>query len=123
MRRAVAILFGATMAAATCIAAISGCAGDPTTLGAGFTAGDSGTRLAAIRTAARDNDVSKVPDIARRLNDDDPAVRVAAIAALRRLTGQDYGYSPSGSEAEREAIMRRFIDTHRQQQSTGGTGR
>lgn len=82
------------------------------TLGRGFDATDSTTRLKAIREAARSNDQTAIAPLAHLLDDDDAAVRVASIAALRKLTGADLGYSPADPSEVRRAIGRRFVETY-----------
>lgn len=82
------------------------------TLGRGFDATDSTTRLKAIREAASANDQTAIASLAHLLDDDDPAVRVASIAALRKLTGADLGYSPADPSEVRRAIGRRFVETY-----------
>lgn len=53
---------------------------------------DPESRVRAIVQAAEVSDRQAVPLIVDRLDDEDEAVRVVAIEALRRLTGQDLGY-------------------------------
>jgi hypothetical protein len=50
--------------------------------------------IPAIKEAADKNDRSALPKLVEDLNDNDPAVRFAAISALEKMTGQtlDYHY-------------------------------
>lgn len=61
---------------------------------------------AAVQAAER-RDRSAVPHLVRMLDSDDPATRLVAGAALKRITGETLGYDPVGPESERrEAIAR-----------------
>ena len=62
---------------------------------------------AAARAVAEDR-TDLVPALVERLSDPDPAVRMFAGAALRKLTGKDFDFSPHGSAAEREAAVERW---------------
>jgi hypothetical protein len=64
-------------------------------------------RIPAIKRAVAEKDESSTADLVRQLDDDDPAVRLYAIAGLRRLTGQDLGYHYyDDKEARRPAVER-----------------
>lgn len=73
---------------------------------------DVGERVAAIRRAAERGDVSSVPHLVDRLEDEDVVVRFAAIMALEELTGDRLGYA-YGAAAEKRATAvsrwRRFV--------------
>lgn len=60
-------------------------------------------RLAAIVDAAERGDESAIPYCIEFLDSDDSATRVTAVAALRKLTGQAFGYEPGAPREEREA--------------------
>jgi HEAT repeat protein len=63
----------------------------------------SGTiRLHAIAQVAARRETSQVPALIERLDDEDPAVRLQAAAALREITGHDTGYEAYFSPAERQ---------------------
>jgi hypothetical protein len=53
-------------------------------------------------------DVVAVPELLRRLDDEDAVVRLSAHEALRRRTGQDFGYQPWADPAEREPAAARW---------------
>jgi hypothetical protein len=46
-----------------------------------------------------------VPALVGRLDDADPVVRLAAHEELRKRTGQDFGYLPWSSDAERSSAV------------------
>lgn len=71
-----------------------------------------GGRIAAIKAAAEAEDRAKVPQLVDRLDDEDPAVRFAAILALERITGERLGYrygDPPEARAEAVARWRRAM--------------
>ncbi len=52
-------------------------------------------------------DREHVPYLVRRLVDERPDIRISAAIALNQITGQDFGFDPYASEAERRrAVMR-----------------
>jgi hypothetical protein len=62
----------------------------------------SGTiRAQAVEAVVERRDTSHLLGLVDRLDDDDPAVRLAAGGALRDLTGHDTGYRPYLPTAER----------------------
>src|SRR5438046_10677977 len=63
---------------------------------------DSSERILAIRQAGDQKDVSAVRLLVDRLEDEDAAVRLFAIAALEKITGQRFGYD-YGQSAELRA--------------------
>ena len=48
--------------------------------------------IPAIKAAADSNDRKAIPRLVQCLDDRDSAIRFAAISALKRMTGQDFGY-------------------------------
>jgi hypothetical protein len=72
-----------------------------------LTSDDPAGRIPAMKQAAARKDAGAVPQLVELLASDDPAERLYAIEALRRITGKTMGYNYYGSEAERaEAIAR-----------------
>ncbi len=72
-----------------------------------LTSDDPAGRIPAMKQAAARMDTSAVPQLVELLASDDPAERLYAIEALRRITGKTMGYNYYGSETERaEAIAR-----------------
>lgn len=78
-----------------------------------FNSAEPAARMDAAVIAARDGDRSKVPDLIRLLDSDDPATRLVAIRALERLTGETQGYDHAASDEHREAAIRRWEEWHR----------
>jgi len=74
----------------------------------GFDAPDPASRLYAIERAARERDMDAIPRLVESLDHDDPAVRLAAIEALRLLTGETRGYDCSADPMERRAAIARW---------------
>ena len=68
--------------------------------------------LAAVRLAEA-GDAGAVHELVDLLEDSDRAVRMYAILALARLTGEDYGYKYYGSDLERALAVRRWRDALR----------
>jgi hypothetical protein len=53
---------------------------------------DPTVSIPAIKADVQNRDQKDVAQMVANLNDDDPAVRFYSIQALRRLTGDDFGY-------------------------------
>jgi hypothetical protein len=70
-------------------------------------------QVSAAVTVAKRGDVQSIPELIALLDDNDPAVRMYAIMALRDLTGQTYGYKFYGSQEERAAAVQRWQDALR----------
>jgi HEAT repeat protein len=69
---------------------------------------DPRERATAALHAGQTKDTSAVPLLVDRLEDPDPAVRFYAIEALRRITGEDFGYAYYQSDAERAHAVERW---------------
>ncbi len=65
-------------------------------------------RVAAIRLMAERGDASVVALLVDRLDDEDPAVRFAAILALQDLTDRRFDYQPGASAVERAESVKRW---------------
>ncbi len=85
----------------------TGC-GPPATE-ARFDSANPAAKLYAIEKAARSGDTSALPQLVEQLDSDDPAVRLLAIEALRRLTGEDYGYAHDDPPPLRRAAIKRWV--------------
>jgi hypothetical protein len=48
--------------------------------------------IPAIKSAAEADDQAAIPRLVHDLSDNDSAIRFAAITALRKMTGKDFGY-------------------------------
>lgn len=55
--------------------------------------------------AAERRDPGAIPDLIECLGSDDPAVRLAAIRALERITGQTLGYEHAAAEWRRREMV------------------
>jgi hypothetical protein len=62
---------------------------------------DAEIRRAAALASAMKEIKEHIPDLIRMLSDREPAVQRAALAALKELTGQDFGPRPDADRAER----------------------
>src|SRR5947209_6868692 len=89
---------------AACAAAACGCTPhDPQRIGAT----DPTNNIPAIQQAAREKDRQAIPGLVQQLDSDDPAVRFYAIEALRKLTGETFGYRfYDDTEQRRPAVAR-----------------
>ena len=89
---------------------LGGCAGPDAkarSLRALFESEDPVDRVAAIQKAAAANDKAALPALVACLSDSESDVRFFAIAALRKITGLDFGYHHYDNEqARREAVDR-----------------
>lgn len=70
-----------------------------------FDSDNPAAKLYAIRRAGEERDRSKIPKLVEQLDSDDPAVRMLAIGALERITGQRHGYNPYASPQDRRAAV------------------
>lgn len=66
------------------------------------------TVVPAIKQAGDRDDRSAIPRLVQLLEDHDPAVRFAAISALKRMTGEDLGYRYYDGEWDRHAAVQRW---------------
>lgn len=96
---------------------LSACSGPPASEG-GFDSPDPAAKLYAIVRAGESRDASATVDLIEQLDSDDPAVRMMAIAALERVTGQRLGYRPYDTLAERRMAIERWAAWQRER--TGG---
>lgn len=84
-----------------------------------ITSDDPGSKIPAIRRAAREQDQESVRQLVADLESDDPAVRFYAIRALRGLVAQDFGYHYWAPDEQREPAVQRWkqwlADRERQQ--------
>jgi hypothetical protein len=64
-------------------------------------------RAQAVMTVDQKHMWSAIPQVIKRLEDDDVSVRLLAIGTLRDMTGNDLGYNAYANEPERrEAVAR-----------------
>jgi hypothetical protein len=70
---------------------------------------DPSGRIPAIKHAGLTRDRKAAPDLVAALASDDPAVRLAAIEALRQITGgEDFGYVWFDDDDKRAPAMERW---------------
>ncbi len=85
------------------------CSCGPAMTEGGFDAASPAARSHAIEQAARAGDLDAVPKIVEQLDADDPAIRMLAIDALRRLTGETYGFHHYDPPYMRHAAIQRWV--------------
>lgn len=78
-----------------------GCTASSAQLRRQMEAVDPARRIDAVIQAARRKDTSLTPALVDRLDDEDPAVRMYAILALERMTGERLGYSYAAPTSKR----------------------
>jgi hypothetical protein len=66
------------------------------------------SEIPAIKDAANRNDRGSIPRLVHDLDDKDPAIRFAAISALKRMNRQDLGYRYYDREYDRRAAVERW---------------
>ena len=84
-----------------------GCESAPS-MAAGLQSDNPAERIEACIGAARRRDSSTLPLLVERLEDPASDVRFFAIAALKRMTGQTFGYRYFDKEPERRTAVRRW---------------
>ena len=105
---AAGLLLGLTLAAA--LGSITACT--PAASSGSFTSPDPASKLYAIVRAGHERDASAVPQLIEQLNSDDQAVRMYAIGALRRITGEDHGFVYYAPPAKREEAIARWLKAY-----------
>lgn len=92
------------------LAMVSACT--PAASSGGFDSADPASKLYAIVRAGETKDASAIPHLIEQLNSDDQAVRMYAIGALRRITGEDHGYVYYAPPSRREEAIQRWLKAH-----------
>lgn len=95
-----ALMTAATALAWGCSAAVAPSYDDPV----------PAARIGAIQRSAEAMDRSQCGNIIESLDDNDPSVRLAAIGALQRLTGETFGYRFNATSGERAEAISRWKD-------------
>ncbi len=72
-------------------------------------------REQAVVDAGLRQDRARIPTLINRLEDDDVAVRLAAINSLRSMTGKDFGYVAYDDEMTRRAAVTRWREWWRKE--------
>jgi hypothetical protein len=80
----------------------------------GLASDDSAEKIPALKAAGEQRDAALVPRIIPELANDDPAVRFYAIEALRRITGETFGYRFYDSPDQQKEAIARWQDWARQ---------
>ena len=65
-------------------------------------------RVEALKVMVETNDQGAIPLVIDRLEDEEPGVRMFAYHALRRICGEDLGFTPYGSEVARAAEVAKW---------------
>ena len=94
-----------SLARGLCVATLAGCG---SFVGGSFDDPAPQARIEAIERASAADDRGALPRIVENLSSDDAAVRMAAIGALRRMTGETLGYRFEDPEVERRAAIDRW---------------
>ncbi len=66
------------------------------------------SEIPAIKQAADNHDRGALPRLVQDLDDNDSAVRFAAINALRRITAENFGYRYYDNELDRRPAVLRW---------------
>ncbi len=82
----------------------------PSATEAHFDSANPAARLYAIERAARTGDITAAAHLVEQLDSGDPVVRLLAIAALERLTGETYGYLHYDPPHLRRPAIRRWVE-------------
>ena len=69
---------------------------------------DPDSNIPAMKIAALSHDAKSQAALVQQLSSDDPAVRFYAIDALRRLTGQTFGYRYYDDDEDRKPAVERW---------------
>lgn len=95
----------ASLAGVSWLATLVACVPDPPHTFRSLAPND---RLDAIVEASDKTDHDSLLGLVDQLSSDDPAARVLAIAALRKRTGESFGYEPADPEWRREPAATRW---------------
>jgi len=82
-----------------------GCARDR---GRGIVDNDVTYKVPAIKEAVENKDTTSLPELVAGLRNEDPAVRFYSIGALKRLTGETFGYHYYDDPAVRKPAVQRW---------------
>jgi hypothetical protein len=69
---------------------------------------DPSVKIPAMQLAVKQHDMSGISTLIKNLESDDPAVRFYANDALRKLTGQDFGFLYYADEEVRQPAVQRW---------------
>ena len=111
----------AIVASVALILAISGCTAPRGPIE--VTNPDPSGKIPAMKKAVREHDRTVVRQLVKDLDSDDPAVRLFAIQALQKLTGQRYGYDYYADEVQRRPALERWQEWLAQQEGKNPSAR
>ena len=95
--------------AIACLAAtITGCAANGRHVHPDIQSTSVSNRIAGVREAAATQDVSAIPQLVDRLEDEDAVVRFAAMMTLEELTGRRLGFHPGAPPDDRRVAVTRW---------------
>jgi hypothetical protein len=77
---------------------------------------DIEARILGIKQAGETRDRAALPGLVASLDDEDPAVRLFAIAALEKFTGDRFGYEYYLDEEQRKPALAHWRDWLKQQE-------
>ena len=101
-------MFGRPMLASMTALLGSACTAPATE--ADFDSSVPSARLSAIERAGALRDETATPRLVEQLDSDDPAVRMLALEALRRIEGDTHGYWHGDPPHERRAAIEQWTD-------------
>jgi hypothetical protein len=101
-------MFGRTMMASMTALLASACTAPATE--ADFDSSIPAARLSAIERAGAERDETATPRLVEQLDSDDPAVRMLALEALKRIEGDTHGYWHGDPPHERRAAIEQWTD-------------
>jgi hypothetical protein len=101
--------------------AVAGCSAPPPVVE--VTNPDPSGKIPAMKKAVRERDMKVVRQLVKDLDSDDGAVRLFAIEALQKLTGQRYGYDYYADEVQRRPALSAWQQWLAQQEGKGPTTR
>ncbi len=84
---------------------------------------DPSGKIPAMKKAVREHDMTVARQLVKDLDSDDPAVRLFAIHALQKLTGQRYGYDYFADELQRKPALEQWKLWLAQQEGTAPSTR
>lgn len=116
---------GAAVAWAVVVAALlAGCSGNPgpRSLAAGLQSESPSERIQACIVAAGQRDPQALPLLVERLADSSADVRLFAITALKKMTGQSLGYRYYAPPTERAEAVRRWREWLKARRRAGEEG-
>jgi HEAT repeat protein len=105
-----------------CLGVLLGSACAPSATEADFESAHPAARLYAIEAAAERKDPTDTPSIVEQLDSDDPAVRLMAIEALERITGETFDYHHDDPSYMREAAIKRWVLAVQEGRVASGSG-